>query len=367
MRKAIAVSMLVLAMSCSTAMAAITIDGDISDWATTPGVFTRTLPANSAGDNSLDFVGMGAKVEDGYLKGYMLLNSSGNTWDIYNYTDEWSALTAGQVVSFPGVVIDWDNDVSTTTFAAADVLDLTGASWNPTTYGLIGPEMNIENGFTKLSRNSGNEVEEPGGWCNWDNGVDIGAFYDAPTNELESANPLTDAPPSGGFQDNWNEGGVYGDDGYVARNGHVLEYCVKLSVFQANLAATGSTATMGTFITLAYQGQSSPANIIAGRGMVTATASGKDFTTVETIRAKYAEADVNQDGVVNGADFLAWNAGYGTTPAKQSDGDLNGDGVVNGADFLVWNNGYGAAAPTPEPATMILLALGGVAAIRRRK
>lgn len=102
-------------------------------------------------------------------------------------------------------------------------------------------------------------------------------------------------------------------------------------------------------------------------------------------------ADFNRDGVVNGQDFLAWNAGYGTVDATRADGDANHDGIVNGADFLEWNSQFGSVAmglpgldsapvvasapesdpvsapvPLPEPMTVSMLMLGGIAVIRRR-
>ena len=47
----------------------------------------------------------------------------------------------------------------------------------------------------------------------------------------------------------------------------------------------------------------------------------------------------------------------------------NGDGNVDGDDFLVWQNKFpypAALAKTPEPASLGLLALGGLMMLRRR-
>ena len=51
----------------------------------------------------------------------------------------------------------------------------------------------------------------------------------------------------------------------------------------------------------------------------------------------YLLADANLDGVVDGSDFLTWNANKFTATGKWSQGDWNADGVTDGQDFLVWN------------------------------
>jgi len=79
-------------------------------------------------------------------------------------------------------------------------------------------------------------------------------------------------------------------------------------------------------------------------------------------------ADFNEDGVVDGSDFLIWQRGFGigTTFAE---GDATGDGVVNGADLGVWENQFGTmpgsltatVAVVPEPSSLcILLVLAGM-------
>ena len=51
----------------------------------------------------------------------------------------------------------------------------------------------------------------------------------------------------------------------------------------------------------------------------------------------YLPADANLDGLVDGSDFLAWNAHKFTADAHWSHGDFNADGTVDGADFIIWN------------------------------
>lgn len=85
-------------------------------------------------------------------------------------------------------------------------------------------------------------------------------------------------------------------------------------------------------------------------------------------------ADFNNDGVVDGADFLAWQIGLGTTNAHRSDGDANGNGIVDEVDLQIWQQALVSqpAVPNahgvPEPASCALMALAlcALASTRRR-
>ncbi len=82
--------------------------------------------------------------------------------------------------------------------------------------------------------------------------------------------------------------------------------------------------------------------------------------------------DTNDDFVVDAVDYIALkhNLGMGSG-ALLAQGDLNQDGAVNWADLQILMNAFGtvggASATTPEPATLWLLALGGLTLIRRRR
>jgi endonuclease I len=68
-------------------------------------------------------------------------------------------------------------------------------------------------------------------------------------------------------------------------------------------------------------------------------------------------ADFDNNEVVDGADFLAWQRGHGW-PATFATGDANSDGVIDGADLEIWSAQFGAGTPTvlpvPEPCGYVL-------------
>jgi|GEM_PF-1985836 len=54
-----------------------------------------------------------------------------------------------------------------------------------------------------------------------------------------------------------------------------------------------------------------------------------------------APADFNADGSINGADFLAWQRGFGTAAADRADGDANQDNQVDSTDLSLWEADFG--------------------------
>lgn len=90
-----------------------------------------------------------------------------------------------------------------------------------------------------------------------------------------------------------------------------------------------------------------------------------------------ASGDANMDGKVNIQDLSVLGGSYGTTTgATWAMGDSNYDGAVNIQDLSVLGGNYGAdialdsfggTAVVPEPATIGLLAIGGLALIRRKR
>ena len=101
-------------------------------------------------------------------------------------------------------------------------------------------------------------------------------------------------------------------------------------------------------------------------------------------------ADFDSDGDADGADFLAWQRGFGIAAgALKSQGDANAAGAVNAADLTLWKAQFGssafsgpgalvrgfvkyvggAVAAVPEPSSVLLVGVGltALAAGRRRR
>jgi hypothetical protein len=52
--------------------------------------------------------------------------------------------------------------------------------------------------------------------------------------------------------------------------------------------------------------------------------------------------DANEDGKVDGLDYVIWLNNYGTTTTlKHKAGDFDGNGKVDGLDYVIWLNNYG--------------------------
>ena len=78
--------------------------------------------------------------------------------------------------------------------------------------------------------------------------------------------------------------------------------------------------------------------------------------------------DFNADGAVNGTDLSIMSGNFGGA-AGYAGGNANCDLTVNGTDLSILSGSFGSVvtAAVPEPMTMGLLSLGGLALLKRRK
>ncbi|MHC4986063.1 MAG: PEP-CTERM sorting domain-containing protein [Planctomycetota bacterium] len=80
--------------------------------------------------------------------------------------------------------------------------------------------------------------------------------------------------------------------------------------------------------------------------------------------------DFNLDGLINATDLAIMSPNFGTTGMNYGAGNANCDDLINATDLAVLAGNFGYIAPAgavPEPATMSLLAVGGLALARRRR
>lgn len=84
----------------------------------------------------------------------------------------------------------------------------------------------------------------------------------------------------------------------------------------------------------------------------------------------FLAGDYDRNGLVNEADYTAWQTNYGaTTPVAGSGADGNFDRVIDAADYTVWRDAVAVsstAVPEPTTAAIAWLAVGAASTHRRR-
>lgn len=88
-----------------------------------------------------------------------------------------------------------------------------------------------------------------------------------------------------------------------------------------------------------------------GTGFPRVLAGQIDVGAVESPFNTAPSADFDEDGDVDGSDFLAWQRGFGTVAASKSDGDANSDGNVNTVDLAMWQSAYGGVSTLAASST----------------
>ncbi len=59
--------------------------------------------------------------------------------------------------------------------------------------------------------------------------------------------------------------------------------------------------------------------------------------------------DANNDGRVDGKDYIVWLNHFGQNASGPSNGDFDNNGTVNENDYIAWQNNYGSTGPTISP------------------
>jgi autotransporter-associated beta strand protein len=124
----------------------------------------------------------------------------------------------------------------------------------------------------------------------------------------------------------------------------------------------GFASLTGTFANAAGVTNSGRVDLGNGgwEGVVTYDNTNNQITLSNLVLA----GDADGDGNVTFADYQALEAGFGNS-GTWATGDVNGDGQVTFADYQLLEAHFGYV--TPEPASLTLLTLGGLALVRRRR
>jgi hypothetical protein len=153
-------------------------------------------------------------------------------------------------------------------------------------------------------------------------------------------------------------------NGTVTANGLLATLAIDTTGISSGafpLRITGVAQALGGFNTTLWDADGAPIALTANVGLLTV--------------APGLTSDFNENGAVDGADFLLWQNGLGVANAAgHGQGDADGDGDVDGADLSIWRDQFGRtsailaiqAAPEPAGAALAVSALL-CASLRRKK
>ncbi|HEX6960970.1 MAG TPA: hypothetical protein VF175_03830 [Lacipirellula sp.] len=169
---------------------------------------------------------------------------------------------------------------------------------------------------------------------------------------------LDDGEGGDPFGTGWDEAG--GSDANILSEGNLTS--------MLTLAASGGSASLGSAFSAGgmqdiFFSYAAPGAPTLRGGLVKYVTGGGG-----------GNADFDDDGDVDGRDFLTWQRALGSTVANGTGADGSGNGVVDAADLTLWEAQFGNGAATavaaaiPEPAGLALAAVAGLAlaASRRR-
>lgn len=97
-----------------------------------------------------------------------------------------------------------------------------------------------------------------------------------------------------------------------------------------------------SFVAVTFDGLE---NGIPADGRYEVTLDGKTYTF------SFLYGDLNDDGVVNTADFNILSGNFGNVAVQYRHGDMNYDGVVDSKDVTIFTSRHGNTLPATQPAT----------------
>ena len=132
-------------------------------------------------------------------------------------------------------------------------------------------------------------------------------------------------------------------------------------------------ALLGILSTLAGLGEDDFAALSAG--LLNATNDGyltEMIVTYEVNPLDWLLGDANHDGLVGADDYVSIQANFGNSGAAGILGDANFDGLVSADDYASVQANFGNTSGTsgtavPEPATLVVLGMGGLGYLVRRR